>query len=193
MAWIDNTIFQYKGNNLLVMLFLVTNMNEKGVCAVGLRTIAKEIGITYSAVREAIKRLEKEEAIAQNTAQFTAQISICNFESYTKPQRKLQRSLQRTQKEVLPLEERIKQFGVELIPYVDTQGGKYPAPMIRAFYDYWSEPNQTKTKMRFELQKTWNTAGRLATWANRNNIIIHDDDNLDDINNINNKNNNWQT
>ncbi len=175
----------------MVMLFLVTHMDDKGICAVGLRTIAKEIGITYSAVREAIKRLEREEAIAQNAAQFTAQISICNFERYTKPQRKLQRSLQRTKKETLPLKERIKQFGVELIPYVDTQGGKYPAPMIRAFYDYWSEPNQAKTKMRFELQKTWNTAGRLANWANRNNIIIHDDNkNLDNNLNIN---NNWQT
>lgn len=39
--------------------------------------------------------------------------------------------------------------------------------MLRAFFDYWSEPNREKTKMRFEQQKTWDTKRRLSTWANR--------------------------
>lgn len=33
-----------------------------------------------------------------------------------------------------------------------------------AFIRYWSEPDP-KGKMRFSLQRTWLTAGRLATWA----------------------------
>jgi uncharacterized protein YdaU (DUF1376 family) len=31
----------------------------------------------------------------------------------------------------------------------------YPVEMLTAFFNYWSEPNKSKTKMRFELQKTF--------------------------------------
>jgi hypothetical protein len=39
--------------------------------------------------------------------------------------------------------------------------------MLNAFYAYWSEPNKTFTKMRFELQKTWELKLRLSNWHNR--------------------------
>lgn len=54
-------------------------------------------------------------------------------------------------------------FYQSLIPFV----GKYPKEMIRAFFDYWSEQNKSGTKMRYELEKTWELPKRLATWANR--------------------------
>ena len=54
-------------------------------------------------------------------------------------------------------------FYLSLVPYV----GKYPKEMIRAFFDYWSELNKSGTKMRYELEKTWELPRRLATWANR--------------------------
>lgn len=44
---------------------------------------------------------------------------------------------------------------------------KYPKEMLRKFYDYWSEMNKSGTKMRFELEKTWEVSKRLATWASR--------------------------
>lgn len=57
-------------------------------------------------------------------------------------------------------------FYQSLVPFV----GQYPKEMIRAFYDYWSELNKSETKMRYELQKTWELPRRLATWANRERI-----------------------
>jgi hypothetical protein len=45
--------------------------------------------------------------------------------------------------------------------------GLYSKETLRAFYDYWSEPNQPKTKMRCEMEKTWDTPRRLANWARR--------------------------
>lgn len=53
-----------------------------------------------------------------------------------------------------------------LVPYV----GRYPKEMIRAFFDYWSELNKSGTRMRYELEKTWELPRRLATWANREKI-----------------------
>lgn len=58
---------------------------------------------------------------------------------------------------------RRKKFGESLIPYME----RYGKDMIRAFYDWWSELNKSETKMRFETEKTWELAKRLATWANR--------------------------
>lgn len=53
-----------------------------------------------------------------------------------------------------------------LVPYV----GQYPKEMIRAFFDYWSELNKSGTRMRYELEKTWELPRRLATWARREKI-----------------------
>lgn len=33
------------------------------------------------------------------------------------------------------------------------------------FFNYWSELNKSKTKMRFEIQKTWDLKRRLETWV----------------------------
>lgn len=46
--------------------------------------------------------------------------------------------------------------------------GIYPKEMMAAFYNYWREPNKSKTKMRFELEKTWDLNLRLQKWANNN-------------------------
>ena len=65
------------------------------------------------------------------------------------------------------IELRKEKFGESLIPFVE----KYGKAMIRAFFDYWTEPNRSQTKMRFELQKTWETSRRLATWASRETFL----------------------
>ena len=58
-------------------------------------------------------------------------------------------------------------FYDSLRPFQDTAGGKYPGEMLRSFFTYWSEPNKSKTKMRFELEKTWDLSRRLSYWASR--------------------------
>lgn len=55
------------------------------------------------------------------------------------------------------------EFYNSLVPYVE----RYEKEMIRAFFDYWSELNKSETKMRFETNKTWEVAKRLATWFNK--------------------------
>ena len=48
-----------------------------------------------------------------------------------------------------------------------TFGEKYDHKMINSFYFYWAQENRSGRKMRFEMEKTWNTAMRLASWAER--------------------------
>lgn len=64
------------------------------------------------------------------------------------------------------LKKRADKFYNVLVPYVETYGKE----MIRQFYDYWTEPNKSRTKMRYELERTWDTKRRLNTWASRENI-----------------------
>jgi len=49
---------------------------------------------------------------------------------------------------------------------------KYPEQMLNKFCNYWTEKNKSKTKMRFELEKTFEISRRLVTWASRDKDII---------------------
>lgn len=62
-------------------------------------------------------------------------------------------------------ERRMQKFYESLVPYVE----QYGRQMVRDFYDYWTERNKSGTKMRFEMEKTWDTARRLVRWDMNNN------------------------
>lgn len=62
--------------------------------------------------------------------------------------------------------EKKENFYNALIPFVELYGRE----MVREFFDYWTEPNKSKTKMRFELEKTWDLKRRLNTWDSRRRI-----------------------
>ena len=60
------------------------------------------------------------------------------------------------------LKKRESEFTSEVLKFSD----KYPIEMLKAFIRYWTEPNKSKTKMNWELQKTFEISRRLITWAN---------------------------
>lgn len=59
------------------------------------------------------------------------------------------------------LDERKKQFGVEVSRFVP----KYGRELCLSFYAYWSEHSPNGRKMKFEKQKTFDISRRLATFA----------------------------
>ena len=61
-------------------------------------------------------------------------------------------------------QKRKEDFYDSLIPYVE----RYGKDLIRDFFDYWSELNKSGTKMKFELNATWEAAKRLSTWERNN-------------------------
>jgi hypothetical protein len=67
------------------------------------------------------------------------------------------------------LEERKEDFYKSLVPFVPIYG----KDMVRDFFNYWSEANRSKTRMRFEQQPTWETSRRLATWSKKDNSYGH--------------------
>lgn len=61
------------------------------------------------------------------------------------------------------MKSREREFYNVLVPFVKTYGRE----MIREFFDYWSEPNKSHSKMRFEQERTWDLTRRLQTWEKR--------------------------
>lgn len=62
----------------------------------------------------------------------------------------------------LQLETRRAEFYRQVLAKKD-----YDQNMLIAFADYWAEANRSGTRMRFELEKTWELDRRLVTWDSR--------------------------
>lgn len=57
------------------------------------------------------------------------------------------------------LSKRENKFWEEVENFID-----YLPLMRHEFFYYWTEPNKSGTKMKFELEKTWDTKRRLKRW-----------------------------
>ena len=59
------------------------------------------------------------------------------------------------------LEKNKEEFKESIKPYLE----KYDRDLLNDFFQYWTEPNKSGTRMRFQLEKTWDIGRRLARWA----------------------------
>jgi hypothetical protein len=57
--------------------------------------------------------------------------------------------------------DRKKKFQATLAPFLNDYGRE----LLNDFFAYWTEPNKSHSKMRFELERTWDVGRRLVTWA----------------------------
>ena len=64
------------------------------------------------------------------------------------------------------IDTRKQKFLTELEAY---SNGKYTTKMLQDFYNYWTELNPSKTRMHFEMEKTFEIGKRLATWLSNEN------------------------
>ena len=135
-----------------------------------------------SKLRKFLNDLEKEQQIIQQKNNVTQVITIVNYDEYqekeqqTGQQKDSKRTAERQQKDVIEECKEIKEckediisryqleFFNDLIPFVDEFG----KDTCREFYDYWTEPNPSKTKIKWQLEKTWDFRKRLTRWSNNN-------------------------
>ena len=48
---------------------------------------------------------------------------------------------------------------------LNVYANQYPQEMLHEFAEYWLEPNKSQTKLRFQMESTWDLSKRLARWA----------------------------
>jgi len=171
----------------LTILFEANFKEEKVIiegelilCKVGqklysLKTWTKIFGKGWSVqkVRTFFRLLEKDSMIETKGLRKTTLLTVCNYEKYqngvtdrqhtdntqiTRRQQQLKND--KNDKNEKKIIDREKDFAITLTPFVE----KYGEDMMRDFYNYWKEPNKSRTRMRWELEKTWDIAGRLRTW-----------------------------
>lgn len=58
-------------------------------------------------------------------------------------------------------EKREEAFYQSIKPHLSSYG----KDLLRKFFDYWREPNKSRTKMRWEQEKNWDLNLRLQRWA----------------------------
>lgn len=167
MVVIDrNFVRAFSPNEQLVMLRLLVEADSEGLVAYDEKKMCRWTQLSSEVVSEIYGKFLDDGVIVTKEDKTL----ICGFDGY-----QYQGKKKAKKREVItsnkPLSERQHEFGMSLTPFMVENGGKYPKEMIRAFYNYWSEPNQSQTKMRWELQKTWSVAGRLATWASNNKVF----------------------
>lgn len=98
----------------------------------------------------------------------TTMLTPCEHHVNTSLERKGNGSVNGKGKEVVAsapktIEDRISDFMNSCSPFVN----EYSKETVRAFFDYWSEKNKSGSKMKWELQQTFEISKRLATWKKK--------------------------
>lgn len=157
--------------------YLLFISDNDGNIKTTLRQMAEDNELSTRRVSDALNELEAIGACETKTKQKGNKggsiISICNYAFYEKTlsTTETKTKQKRNKEKAVPkgknsIEEREHEFELKVIQFVE----KYSKETIRAFFNYWTERNKSGTKMRFELEKTWETAKRLQTWASREKV-----------------------
>ena len=165
--------WQYYKNADMVRLFLhlLLIADNEGNVSVTLKELTEQLDISMQTVRTCIKNLAKEGLINKATNKATNKantlITVCEYDSYINPKKRTNKATNKATNKHLTnkkadFDARKQAFTDELRPYVATYG----RDMVNQFWKYWTESNKSQTKMRWELQATWDTHLRLETWAN---------------------------
>ena len=168
-------------------LYLLLESND-GVLQKSYAEIENDTGLSVQTIRNCLAKFKQAEICLTDTNKVTRrgttrnvlQITVCDIERYItskKPKKQARNkdddkgeqpktAITVAEKQV-NMEQRKKDFGLTLQPYVE----QYGRQMLSDFFRYWTEPNKSGTKMKFELERTWSVSGRLATWAGNQRVF----------------------
>ena len=146
---------------------------KRGQILTGLYSLRFKTKISVSKLRTCLKRLEKTGEIDIQTTNKYSIITICNYETYqssrqtnrTQPDKQIANKSQTNRNKQ---EYKNKKNNKEVFINEVNSFNEYPENMLEDFIRYWSEPNKSG-RMKWELQKTWDTNLRLITWSKRSN------------------------
>ena len=125
-----------------------------GQFVTGKLSAAQELRMRPSTVYDRIKKLEKLGFIKLDSNTKNTVVTIKNYNKY--------QGFDNTQKRDL---ERVSSlFEFDVMSY----NNQYDEDVLKSFILYWTEPNRSNTKLRYELQQTFSIPRRLARWAKNN-------------------------
>jgi hypothetical protein len=165
---------------------------KRGEKLYSLDTWATRWKTNKSKVRRFFELLQKDSMILLKNETQTTRLIVCKYEDYQElrhaDETHLTRKRHANETHLTPIQEE-KEYKEEKDskPSLETRSiafketlrpflNQYGTEMLKSFYNYWSEPNQSKTKMLFEMQRTWETSRRLSNWSKREKTFTSKED-----------------
>lgn len=127
---------------------------QVGQFVTGKLSAAQELQMRPTTVYDRIKKLEKLGYIKLDSNTKNTVITVKRYKDY-----------QGYKIEKRNLDRICKLFTYDVMTYND----KYSKDVLESFIMYWTEPNKSETKLRYELQPTFDIKRRLATWQKNDN------------------------
>ena len=143
--------------------------------------LANDLALTIQVIRTALQKLEDSGCIKLTTTNKYTLITVVNYHHFQSPEafNNSQNNIQKTNKQQTDntqstttkernkenkfnnetIEERSKNFKNTVFEH-----SNYNIKILKGFYEYWSEPNKNKTKMRFEKDGFFDLPKRLEKW-----------------------------
>jgi DNA-binding Lrp family transcriptional regulator len=124
---------------------------EVGEFITGRITASEELHLKPSTIYKRLQKLKAQGYIDISSTTKNSLITVVNYKSYQLNNKPMKRNLDTVS----------NKFLIEVSAFKEL----YSVEMLEAFVDYWTEPNKSKTRLRYELQKTFDIARRLKTWS----------------------------
>jgi DNA-binding PadR family transcriptional regulator len=124
---------------------------DVGEFITGRITASEELYLKPSTIYKRLQKLKSQGYIDISSTTKNSLITVVNYKSYQLNEKPKKRNLDTVS----------NKFFIEVSAFKEL----YSVEMLEAFIDYWTEPNKSKTKLRYELQKTFDIARRLKTWS----------------------------
>jgi hypothetical protein len=143
-----------------------------------------------SKVRRYFDLLQKENMIELKNETQTTRLKVCKYEDYQETENESETQVKRkrnaNETQTTPIKESnnnnkdnkesLETRSLAFKEEVKKLSNLYSIDTLKEFYNYWSEPNQTKKKMKFELQQTFDISRRLITWSKRESSFTKKED-----------------
>ena len=145
---------------------------KKGAMITSMRKLCKVFGWGNSRLRTFLILLQKDDMIVVKTNHSLTQITLLNYEllqdnkSVTNQKQDTNKSLPNTNNNVNNENKEIREskFNIRVKEIFDEKHPACADQVYEDFCNYWTESNMSGSKMKFEMQKTFDISRRLAKW-----------------------------
>ena len=144
-------------------IYIKRKCGKAGECDVSMKELGERFGLTRPTTSRYLTELYNLKVLFQNGHQTDTKRTLITL----KPNGLDSIGGHQTDTKRTPeqeLKERKLAFGMQLKPF----NGMYQRSMLAEFYNYWTELKEGGRKMRFEKEKTFEIAKRLARWSKNN-------------------------
>ena len=173
-AWTDILLkvnYEERKVNIKNVVFVV----GRGESMRSLDTWASAWRWDKSKVRRFLETLQKENMVVLKNEQLSTRLTVCNYDTYQcernvdETQMKRKRNANDTQATPNKEVKKVVNYKIDITvrkelfkEEIKTFENSFEKQLLNEFYKYLSEINSEKTKMRWEMEKTWETNLRIG-------------------------------